>query len=64
MKILFYFLLSFLFYPAELTAQLMTIHHIDVGQGDALFIESPTGTQIMFDGGPARKVLGSLARVM
>lgn len=37
---------------------------LDVGQGDALFIESPTGTQIMFDEGPTRKILGSLARVM
>lgn len=37
---------------------------LDVGQGDGLFIESPTGTQIMFDGGPPRKVLSSLARVM
>lgn len=41
-----------------------TFAMLDVGQGDALFIESPTGTQIMFDAGPARKVLGPLARVM
>jgi competence protein ComEC len=37
---------------------------LDIGQGDALFIESPTGTQIMFDAGPAHKVLGPLAKVM
>ena len=37
---------------------------LDVGQGDALFIESSSGTQVMFDGGPSRKVLGSLQRVM
>ena len=42
----------------------LTFAMLDVGQGDALFIESPTGTQIMFDGGPARSVLGPLARVM
>ncbi len=42
----------------------LTFAMLDVGQGDALFIESPTGTQIMFDGGPARRVLGPLARVM
>lgn len=41
-----------------------TFAMLDVGQGDALFIESPTGTQIMFDAGPARSVLGPLARVM
>ena len=42
----------------------LTFAMLDIGQGDALFIESPTGTQIMFDAGPARKVLGPLARVM
>ncbi|KKS05001.1 MAG: putative hydrolases of metallo-beta-lactamase fold protein [Candidatus Nomurabacteria bacterium GW2011_GWA2_41_25] len=42
----------------------LTFAMLDVGQGDALFIESPTGTQIIFDAGPARKILGPLARVM
>jgi competence protein ComEC len=41
-----------------------TFAMLDVGQGDALFIESPSGIQVMVDGGPARKVLGSLAGVM
>lgn len=42
----------------------LTFAMLDIGQGDALFIESPTGTQIMFDGGPARSVMGPLSRVM
>jgi competence protein ComEC len=42
----------------------LTFAMLDVGQGDGLFIESPTGTQIMFDGGPPRSVLGPLSRVM
>ncbi len=41
----------------------LTFAMLDIGQGDALFIESPTGTQIMFDGGPARSVMGPLLRV-
>lgn len=41
-----------------------TFAMLDVGQGDALFIESPTGTQMLFDGGPPRKISGQLARVM
>ncbi len=41
-----------------------TFAMLDIGQGDALFVESPTGTQIMFDVGPARKVLGPLQEVM
>ena len=37
---------------------------LDVGQGDGLFIESPTGTQILIDGGPPKKILSALARIM
>lgn len=37
---------------------------LDIGQGDALFIESPTGTQVLIDAGPPRKILSQLARVM
>jgi competence protein ComEC len=42
----------------------LTFAVLDVGQGDALFIESPTGVQVIFDSGPPRKVLGQLAQVM
>ena len=41
-----------------------TFAMLDIGQGDALFIESPTGTQILIDAGPPKKILGPLARVM
>lgn len=37
---------------------------LDVGQGDALFIESPTGNQVLIDGGPPRKILTELSKVM
>jgi len=37
---------------------------LDVDQGDSLFIESPTGTQILIDAGPPRKILSQLSRVM
>ena len=37
---------------------------LNIGQGDAIFIQSPTGTQIMFDGGPIHKVLGPLSQIM
>src|SRR3989344_2748869 len=42
----------------------LTFAMLDVGQGDALFIESPTGTQIIFDAGSAHKVLGPLRKVI
>lgn len=41
-----------------------TFSMLDVGQGDALFIESPTRTQILIDSGPPKKILGSLRKVM
>lgn len=41
-----------------------TFAMLDIGQGDAIFIESPTGTQILVDGGPPRKILSQLSRVM
>ena len=44
--------------------RVFTFAMLNVGQGDGLFIESPTGTHIMFDGGPAHSVLGPLAGVM
>jgi competence protein ComEC len=42
----------------------LTFAMLNVGQGDGLFIESPVGTQIMFDGGPVHSVLGSLQKVI
>lgn len=42
----------------------LTIAFLDVGQGDAIFIESPTGTQILIDGGPDSSVIRGLSRVL
>ncbi|MCX6164507.1 MAG: MBL fold metallo-hydrolase, partial [Ignavibacteriae bacterium] len=41
-----------------------TFAMLDVGQGDALFVESPTGTQILIDGGPPKKILNQLSQIM
>lgn len=40
------------------------VSFLDVGQGDAILIESPTGTQILVDGGVSRKVLAPLGKEM
>lgn len=37
---------------------------LDVGQGDAIFVETPSGSQILIDGGPDRVILEELGKVM
>lgn len=37
---------------------------LDVGQGDAVFVEAPGGQQLLIDGGRTRRVLRSLSEVM
>ncbi|MEM9336880.1 MAG: MBL fold metallo-hydrolase [Patescibacteria group bacterium] len=43
---------------------LLKVHFLDVGQGDATFIESPDGVQVLIDGGKDSSVLRELGKVM
>lgn len=42
----------------------LVVSFLDVGQGDAIFIQSPTGVQVLIDGGKGRSVLRELPNVM
>lgn len=42
----------------------LTVAVLDVGQGDSIYIESPTGIQVLIDGGPDGAVLRALPEVM
>jgi competence protein ComEC len=42
----------------------LKVHFLNIGQGDAVFIEAPGGNQMLIDGGPNRKVLEELGSVM
>lgn len=42
----------------------LTFAVLDIGQGDALFIESPTGMQVIVDGGPNKTLLKEISKVM
>ena len=42
----------------------LTVAFLSVGQGDAIYIQSPSGHNVMFDGGPDNGVLRRLGEVM
>lgn len=42
----------------------LQVTFFDVGQGDAVFIETPDGVQVLIDGGPDNSVLRELGNVM
>ncbi len=48
----------------EARGDILKVVFLDVGQGDAIYIEAPNGNQFLIDGGGNNKVLRSLSRVM
>jgi len=40
------------------------VHMLDVGQGDSILLQSPSGKQVLVDGGPDHSVLESLGRLL
>lgn len=67
------FILIFLFLLAAFSGYIafkerrvgeMTVAFLNIGQGDSIFIESPSGNQILIDGGPDRSVLQEISKVI
>jgi competence protein ComEC len=48
----------------EDTGGLLTVSFLDIGQGDSIFIQSPSGRQALIDGGPGSTVMQRLSQVM
>lgn len=42
----------------------LTVAFLDVGQGDAIFVETPDGVQLLIDGGPDAGVLREVSKVV
>lgn len=43
---------------------LLKVYILDVGQGDAIFIQAPDGNQVLVDGGPDTSVLDRLSEIL
>lgn len=52
------------FAVAGVPRDFLSVYALDVGQGDAIFIETPKRHQILIDGGPDALVVSELAEVM
>ena len=71
-KFKFYFLLGFLIVnifiwhtvAMEDRRGILKVSFLDIGQGDAIFIEAPSGNQVLIDGGSNKAVLKELGKVM
>lgn len=61
---LFFFVSLFIYQKATLDNGKLQVHVCNVGQGDAVFIRTPQGHTILFDGGPDNSVLSCLTRFM
>ncbi len=48
----------------ENRGNVLTIAFLDIGQGDSIYIEAPNGNQMLIDGGPPKKILSALRKVM
>jgi len=69
LKILFLTILvitNFIIYSLiySISSSQMTVAFLDVGQGDAIFVEAPGGKQMLVDGGANSSVLRELGKVM
>lgn len=62
--VIFFFDLFIVYFDFKTSYKGFTFAMLDVGQGDAIFLESPTGTQVLIDTGPPKKVVNQLSLLM
>ena len=42
----------------------LRVYFLDIGQGNAIFVDTPSHKRFMFDGGPDRKVLSEIGKIL
>ena len=57
-------LASIFVFTLERDRDLLEIYFLDIGQGDAVYIRTPEGHDMLIDGGPSKIVLQKLSEVM
>lgn len=62
--ILVFIILSILLFTIYRDDNKLKINFLDIGQGDAIVIRTPSGQNILIDGGPDNKLLSELAKVL
>ena len=62
--ILFFTLFSVYFAFKESRSGILTVTFLNIGQGDAIFIDTPKGRQVLIDAGPDRSILRELSAVL
>ena len=45
-------------------SDILVVYFLDIGQGDAIFINSSTHGRVLIDGGPNRKILSELGKIL
>lgn len=60
----FLLIVSIIIWNVGRTNEYLEVTFLDVGQGDAIFIEAPNGNQLLIDGGSNKLVLRELGKVM
>ncbi|MBI4114570.1 MAG: MBL fold metallo-hydrolase [Candidatus Niyogibacteria bacterium] len=58
------FLVWYISFELQADNNLLTVAFLDVGQGDAMLIDTPGDKQILIDGGSNKKVLSELGKMM
>lgn len=56
--------ISVWFYALQSEGGKLSVYFLDVGQGDSILIESPTGGRVLIDGGKNRQVLTRLGEIL